>query len=85
LERSGDPQISPTRHFKHARFSNDLDFSTQTEITGGGVLEGLSQACAFAGERRGVEFLVDESRILERTMADRTLRHAGLESAVALR
>jgi predicted nucleotidyltransferase component of viral defense system len=57
-------------YFEHARFSNDLDFSTQTEITGEGVLEGLSQACAFAGERSGVEFLVDESRISERSMAD---------------
>src|SRR5713226_5993227 len=42
-------------YFEHARFSNDLDFSTQTEITGEGVLEGLSQACAFAGERSGVD------------------------------
>jgi predicted nucleotidyltransferase component of viral defense system len=57
-------------YFEHARFSNDLDFSTQTEINGGEVLEGLSQACVFAGERSGVEFLIDESRISERSMAD---------------
>jgi len=37
-------------YFEHARFSNDLDFSTQTELCADALVEGLSQACEFAGE-----------------------------------
>ena len=57
-------------YFEYARFSNDLDFSTQTELDADAFVQGLSQACAFAGERSGVEFLVDQSRVSERSVAD---------------
>jgi predicted nucleotidyltransferase component of viral defense system len=57
-------------YFENARFSNDLDFSTQTELDVRALLEGLRQACAYAGEKSGVTFLVDESRISERSLAD---------------
>ncbi len=57
-------------YFEHARFSNDLDFSTQSELDADALLEGLRQACAYAGERSGVTFLIDESRISERSLAD---------------
>jgi predicted nucleotidyltransferase component of viral defense system len=61
-------------YFEHARFSNDLDFSTQTELHADRLLEGLRQACVFASERSGVDFLVDESRVSERRLADREAR-----------
>lgn len=57
-------------YFEHARFSNDLDFSTQTELDAEMLLQGLKQACAFANEKSDVEFLVDESRVSERHLAD---------------
>ncbi len=57
-------------YFKHARYSNDLDFSTQSELDAGVLLEGLRQACSYAGEKSGVTFLVDDSRISERPLAD---------------
>lgn len=57
-------------YFEHARFSNDLDFSTQHEVGLGLLLQGIRQACAFAGEKSGVNFLIDESRITERRLAD---------------
>ena len=57
-------------YFEHARFSNDLDFSTQTELDPDTLVAGLSQACSFAGEKSGVEFLVDQSRVSERSLAD---------------
>ncbi len=57
-------------YFENARFSNDLDFSTQTELDPGALVDGLRQACKFAGERSGVEFLVDQSRVSERSLAD---------------
>jgi len=43
-------------YFEHARFSNDLDFSTQTELDPNTFVEGLSQACSFAGEEVGLSF-----------------------------
>lgn len=57
-------------YFEHARYSNDLDFSTQSEVHAAALLEGLRQACTYAGEKSGVTFLVDESRISERSLAD---------------
>jgi predicted nucleotidyltransferase component of viral defense system len=57
-------------YFEHARFSNDLDFSTQTELEANALLQGLSQACSFAREMSGVDFLIDESRVSERRLAD---------------
>jgi len=57
-------------YFEHARFSNDLDFSTQTELDVELLLGGLKQACAVAGESSGVEFLIDESRVSEKRLAD---------------
>jgi predicted nucleotidyltransferase component of viral defense system len=57
-------------YFEHARYSNDLDFSTQSEIDAAALLEGLRQACTYAGEQSGVTFRVDESRISERSLAD---------------
>src|SRR5438046_3043673 len=57
-------------YFEHARFSNDLDFSTQTQLNLGLFLQALTQACLFAKEQSGVEFLVDESRLSENRLAD---------------
>src|ERR1700730_5802013 len=57
-------------YFEHARFSNDLDFSTQTELDLGVLLQGLKQSCVFASESSGVEFLIDDSRVSEKRLAD---------------
>jgi predicted nucleotidyltransferase component of viral defense system len=57
-------------YFEHARFSNDLDFSTHAAVDLEVLLSGLKQACAFAGEKSGVEFLIDDSQVREERMAD---------------
>lgn len=57
-------------YFEHARYSNDLDFSTQVEVDPQRLLNGLKQACVIARSRSGIEFLVDESRVSEKRMAD---------------
>jgi len=57
-------------YFQHARFSNDLDFSTESELDVEQLLQGLRQACAVARENSGVEFLLDESRVSEKRLAD---------------
>jgi predicted nucleotidyltransferase component of viral defense system len=61
-------------YFEHARFSNDLDFSTQTELDVGLLLQGLEQACVVAGDSSGVEFLIDDSRVSEKRLADNESR-----------
>lgn len=61
-------------YFEHARFSNDLDFSTQTELDVELLLQGLKQACAVAGESSGVEFLIDDSQVSEKRLADEESR-----------
>lgn len=57
-------------YFEHARFSNDLDFSTQVELDENVLRNSVKQACLFAKERSGVEFLPDESRIGARDIAE---------------
>jgi len=57
-------------YFEHARYSNDLDFSTQSEADPDLLLEGIKQACIHARARSEIEFLVDESRVAEKKMSD---------------
>jgi predicted nucleotidyltransferase component of viral defense system len=57
-------------YFEHARFSNDLDFSTQVELDEGILHNSIKHACLFAKEQSGVEFLTDESRIGVRDIAE---------------
>jgi predicted nucleotidyltransferase component of viral defense system len=61
-------------YFEHARFSNDLDFSTQTELDVELLLQGLKQACAVAWENSGVEFLIDDSCVSEKRLVDNESR-----------
>jgi predicted nucleotidyltransferase component of viral defense system len=56
-------------YFEHARFSNDLDFSTQTELDQDKLRAAIEHACNFAMEQSGVEFLVDQNRIGQRDSA----------------
>jgi predicted nucleotidyltransferase component of viral defense system len=57
-------------YFENARFSNDLDFSTQTELDEHLLRDAVKQTCLFARERSGVDFLVDSSRIGARHVAE---------------
>ena len=57
-------------YFEHARYSNDLDFSTQSDVDPGLLLAGIKQACAHARNGSQVEFLVDESRVAEKKTSD---------------
>lgn len=56
-------------YFENARFSNDLDFSTEVELSEDVLQEGVAQACAHAKAGSGVEFLVDQNRIGARSLA----------------
>lgn len=57
-------------YFANARYSNDLDFSVQTDLSDHDLRESVARACAFAGERSGVDFAVSEPKIGSRASAD---------------
>lgn len=57
-------------YFENARFSNDLDFSTQMELDERLLRDAVKQACLFAKERSGVQFLADDSRIGVKNIAE---------------
>src|SRR5882672_3779496 len=57
-------------YFEHARYSNDLDFSTQSNVDPELLLAGIKQACAHAHRGSQIDFLVDESRVAEKKTAD---------------
>jgi len=57
-------------YFEHARYSNDLDFSTLSETDPDLLLSGIKQACTSARDRSGIEFMVDDSRVAEKRMSD---------------
>src|SRR5882724_3167483 len=60
-------------YFEDARFSNDLDFSTQTELNEESLRAAVKQACQFAQEYSGVEFLPDDNRVgLSETAGENT-------------
>ncbi len=52
-------------YFPNARYSNDLDFSTETELDGDILREALIQACDFAGAGSGVAFVPENTRVGE--------------------
>jgi len=54
-------------YFEHARYSNDLDFSTQSELNEEQLRLALEYACRFAMEKSGVEFLIEQNRIDSRS------------------
>jgi len=60
-------------YFDHARFSNDLDFSSQTKLDEESLREAIRQACVYAELHSGVEFRPDENRIDRRNLVDKDL------------
>lgn len=61
-------------YFERARYSNDLDFSTEVGVDPAQLLEGLKQTCQLAGDKSGVEFLIDDSQVQEVALADQETR-----------
>ncbi|MES2403549.1 MAG: nucleotidyl transferase AbiEii/AbiGii toxin family protein, partial [Pseudomonadota bacterium] len=57
-------------YFEHARYSNDLDFSTQSDVDPELLLSGIKQACTHARSGSAIEFLIDESRVAEKKSSD---------------
>lgn len=57
-------------YFEHARFSNDLDFSTQVELDLTELQNEINRACEYAGEKTGISFAIDKNIITPKRGAD---------------
>jgi len=53
-------------YFEHARYSNDLDFSTSVEVEEDELRAALARACEYPGAKSGVEFEIGDTRVDER-------------------
>ena len=57
-------------YFENARYSNDLDFSAPVDVSEDAIRTAISDACAVAGPRSGVEFLPTATRVRFRESVD---------------
>ena len=55
-------------YFENARYSPDLDLSTQTSLSEDQIKSALQNSCAFASERSGIEFKIEETRVRSRSV-----------------
>lgn len=61
-------------YFPNTRFSNDLDFSTESAIDPAAVVEEFNSGCRFVQEHAGVAFDLDRSQIKEQQRLDEKRR-----------
>lgn len=57
-------------YFEHARYSNDLDFSTQADIDPVQLAKDITRVCEHVGDKTGVKFALDENRVALKRGAD---------------
>ena len=57
-------------YIEGARFSGDLDFSTQSAVDEAALAQGVNEACQFASDRSGVSFALDKTRVSPKRGAD---------------
>lgn len=57
-------------YFEYARFSNDLDFSTQTELDPRILHTEINKACEYIGSKTGISFAVDKNIVIPKKLAD---------------
>ena len=61
-------------YFEHARFSNDLDFSTREPMNEAVLRDAVVNACRYASERCGIEFRPNESRVRLKRLVETDLQ-----------
>ena len=57
-------------YFEHARYSNDLDFSAQTEINLESLGTEINKACKYAADLTGINFALEQNRVFLKRGAD---------------
>ncbi len=58
-------------YFEHARFSNDLDFSTQTAVEPSVLASELNKVCDYVQEACGIVFDKERNRVSEKVSGDK--------------
>lgn len=58
-------------YFEHARYSNDLDFSTQAEIDADKISSELNKVCQYVSDMAGVKFIVEQNSLVMTVMANK--------------
>jgi predicted nucleotidyltransferase component of viral defense system len=58
-------------YFLNTRFSNDLDFSTQSAISESFLCQELNKACDYAQDASGIVFEKDRNRVQEKMAIDK--------------
>ena len=61
-------------YFEHARYSNDLDFSTQTDIDPEQLKREINKACEYIGDKTGIEFAIADNRVELKRGADNDIK-----------
>lgn len=57
-------------YFEHARYSNDLDFSTQSEVNPDQLGAEINKACKYAADLTGINFALDQNKVALKRGAD---------------
>jgi len=57
-------------YFEHARYSNDLDFSTQREVNPDQLGIEIDKACKYAADMTGINFALEENKVALKRGAD---------------
>lgn len=57
-------------YLEHARYSNDLDFSTQAEVDPVQLGDEINKVCEYVGDKTGVKFALDENKVAVKRGAD---------------
>ncbi len=57
-------------YFEHARYSNDLDFSTQSEVDPDQLGTEIDKACKYAAGLTGINFALEENKVALKRGAD---------------
>ncbi|TSC81998.1 MAG: CRISPR-associated Csx11 family protein [Parcubacteria group bacterium Gr01-1014_20] len=57
-------------YFEHARFSNDLDFSAQSEVDPTSLVSEINKVCEYVSDKTGIKFVLDENKVELKRGAD---------------
>jgi predicted nucleotidyltransferase component of viral defense system len=61
-------------YLKNTRFSKDLDFSVIDSVDPLTLVRQLNDVCLYAQDKSGVQFAIDETRVIHKPMFDREQR-----------
>jgi len=58
-------------YFEHARYSNDLDFSTQSQIDLEQLKTSINNVCQYVGDKAGISFSLADNKVQIKDLANK--------------